>query len=88
MLEMRLRNKLAERQRCPLRLALLTMALAMPGTDVRADEVARSIVVSRRVVVSDSEPASRVGLQILQQGGNAVDAAVATALALAVTFPE
>jgi len=85
---MRKWNKIAELQRWRLGLALLTMALVMPGTELQGQEVARSIVVSRRVVVSDSEPASRVGLQILQQGGNAVDAAVATALAMAVTFPE
>ena len=39
------------------------------------------------VVASSSAIASDVGVQVLKDGGNAIDAAVATALAMAVTWP-
>ncbi len=48
----------------------------------------RSVVYSRRGMVASSQPlASETGLRILQNGGNAADAAVAIAATLNVTEP-
>ena len=40
------------------------------------------------MVVSAHKLASQVGVDVLKQGGNAVDAAVAVGYALAVTLPQ
>lgn len=47
----------------------------------------KAVEAQNAMVVSVSPPATEVGVAILKQGGNAVDATVAVALALAVTYP-
>jgi gamma-glutamyltranspeptidase/glutathione hydrolase len=46
------------------------------------------VVARQGMVVATERLAAEVGKRILQQGGNAVDAAVATGFALAVTYPR
>ena len=57
---------------------------AAPVTAARIEPVA----ARQGMVVAQEGRAARIGVEVLEQGGNAVDAAVATGFALAVTYPR
>ena len=56
-------------------------------TPAAADTI-HSIAAEHGMVVAQEKISARVGAGILKQGGNAVDAAVATGFAMAVTYPR
>src|SRR5690242_10506103 len=63
-----------------LLLAFWTLALSVPAA---AEDSFR-----HGMVVAQEAQAARIGREVLEKGGNAVDAAVATGFALAVTYPR
>ncbi|MBK8953350.1 MAG: gamma-glutamyltransferase [Chitinophagaceae bacterium] len=50
--------------------------------------ITKKVIAENGAVVSAHPLASKVGLEILKQGGNAIDAVIATQLALAVVYPN
>ena len=58
-----------------------------PKTEVPKAQI-KAVTSDSAIVVSAHKEASRIGIEILQKGGNAFDAMIATQMALAVTYPN
>lgn len=73
-----------------LRIFFLTALIIFPScqNSHQTSRISSSVTAQNGVVVCVDQNAARVGLEILQKGGHAVDAAIATAFALAVTYPQ
>lgn len=71
-------------------LAAVAMALSLLGPTTAFTAPANPLVTSKGkgMVVSSQALADRIGQDVLDRGGNAVDAAVAVGYALAVCHPE
>ena len=63
------------------------VVLSVPMLTSAQPSPSKAVQGKQGMVVSVSAPASEVGVDILKKGGNAVDASVAVAFALAVTYP-
>lgn len=64
------------------------LILSVSCKDVKkTSENNRGFLAERAIVVSAREEASKIGVMMMEKGGNAFDAMVATELALAVAFP-
>jgi gamma-glutamyltranspeptidase/glutathione hydrolase len=73
---------------------LLLIVLMMPVSMARAQKIdpfhyqqQKKVTCTKGAVASANALASKVGVSILKKGGNAIDAAIATQLALAVLYP-
>jgi len=64
------------------------LLVAAPDSIFRYSDRVHPDIADSNMVVSQNQIATEVGYQILEQGGNAVDAAAAIGFALAVTLPR
>lgn len=73
---------------------LLAGLLPAAGQEARrfytppAPDTIHAVAAAHGMVVAQEKTAARIGTEILRRGGNAVDAAVATGFAMAVSYPR
>jgi gamma-glutamyltranspeptidase / glutathione hydrolase len=77
----------SKRSNCPIvRRAIALSAILLAATAMLWSRLADAVEpATREMVVAESDAAAKAGLAVMKQGGNAIDAAVATSLMLGVT---
>jgi len=68
-------------------LALAVVVLLITSCNTKKENNVTGLIAEKAMVVSARVEASKIGSDILEKGGNAYDAMVATQLALAVVYP-
>ncbi len=85
---------MAERRLMFAAIALIMAVCAPAGAQERrvytppAADTVRAVAAENGMVVAQEKLSAQVGADILRRGGNAIDAAVATGFAMAVTYPR
>ena len=70
-------------------LILLAFSFSLFPANFAAKAAWREPVRAPKAIVASQHPlASKIGADVMKKGGNAIDAAIAVAIALAVTYPE
>src|SRR5260370_5067137 len=80
--------RISKRPRILLPLAIMSWMIGPSAADAQDRGQARSMVISRNGIVAAESPlAAQAGVRILERGGNAVDAAIATNAMMGVVSP-
>ena len=66
---------------------MLLVLFSFVSCDTKNQSIQRGVTADKGMVVSAHPEASQIGIEILQKGGNAIDAAIAVEFALAVCYP-
>ena len=69
-------------------LTIITINTCLAAPIIKRNAIHHPVIATNGMVASQEQHATKIGLNILKNGGNAIDAAVAVGFALSVTLPR